>query len=68
MSGTGPGAEDIVLSKIDTSCLYGHTVVGGLDFSGLVTALICISDFIFIIIWLCKNSVTTYTVVLLLIN
>ena len=42
----GPGAEDTAMSKIDTSCFHGHTVVGSPDFSGLLTAFICISGFV----------------------
>lgn len=40
MLGIGPGAQDTALSKIDTSCFHGHTVVGSPDFSGLLTAFI----------------------------
>lgn len=41
-----PGAEDIVLSKVDTSYLYKHTVVGSPYFCGFLIAFICISDFV----------------------
>lgn len=46
MSQMGPGAEVIVWSKPDASCLHGHTVVGSPDSSGLLTTFICISWFV----------------------
>lgn len=45
MPETGPGVGDTA-QQMDTSCFHGHTVVGSPDFSGLLTAFVCISDFV----------------------